>query len=66
MSQQNLGKKCRYSRDCPIFNGKELPPESDLTIWRNVFCYRGARGWVNCKKYQLYENQKQRSSIKYE
>jgi hypothetical protein len=65
MRQQNLGKKCRYASNCPIFQGVELPPEADLIIWRNVFCYRGLKGWSNCKKYQHFENRRLESSIKY-
>jgi len=55
MKEQNLGKKCRYSSKCPVYQGIEEPRNMDLTIWRNVFCYRGMKGWSNCHRFHAYE-----------
>jgi len=55
MKEQNLGNKCKYAGECPIFQGIEVPHNMDLTIWRNVFCYRGMKGWVNCTRFRSLE-----------
>jgi hypothetical protein len=59
MKEQNLGKKCKYASKCPIFQGTEVPHNMDLTIWRNVFCYRGKKGWVNCGQFHSFERGRQ-------
>ena len=55
MKEQNLGNKCKYAGNCPIFQGIEAPRNMSLTIWRNVFCYRGIKGWMNCPRFRLLE-----------
>ncbi len=47
----NLGSRCRYARDCEIFQGKKHDSQSSLLIHRNVFCNRGIKGWRNCDEY---------------
>jgi hypothetical protein len=53
-----LGKRCKYAETCPLYQGTGLPENMTRTIWRNVFCYRGEKGWSNCEKYRLYEEEK--------
>ena len=57
-----LGKRCPYAGECDIFqNKKERRPELSLTIYRNVFCNRGNKGWVNCEHYHNFETMHTRS-----
>jgi hypothetical protein len=56
MKEQNLGNKCTYAGNCPIFHGIGLPRNMNLTIWRNVFCYRGMKGWSNCPRFRTLEH----------
>jgi hypothetical protein len=56
MKEQNLGKKCRYTDRCPYYQGREKMGEMDLTIMRNVFCYRGRKGWQNCPQYKIFSS----------
>lgn len=51
----NLGNRCRYAKECPIFNGEEKISETPLTIFRNVFCNRGIKGWKNCERFNQLE-----------
>ncbi|RIJ47546.1 hypothetical protein D1614_13205 [Maribellus luteus] len=46
----NLGSRCRFARECDIFQGK-VAVNTPLPIYRNVFCNRGIKGWKNCEKY---------------
>lgn len=52
---KNLGNRCQYADICPVFKGEEKVSETPLSIYRNVFCNRGVKGWKNCKKYDEYE-----------
>jgi len=54
--ERNLGKRCRYAQTCSFFNGMGLPENTEQSLWRNVFCYRGVKGWSNCKQYLNFEN----------
>lgn len=54
---RNLGKRCKYAETCPMFKGHGLPEKMTKSIWRNVFCYRGIKGWSNCEKYHVYEEE---------
>lgn len=47
----NLGNRCKFARECEIFQGKKKVSKTPLTIYRNVFCNRGIKGWKNCEKY---------------
>ncbi len=49
-----MGKKCRFTDRCPYYQGREIMGDMDLTIMRNVFCYRGRKGWQNCPQYQEF------------
>jgi hypothetical protein len=54
---RNLGKRCRYATTCPLYQGDGIPENMTRTLWRNVFCYRGIKGWSNCEKYQEFEKE---------
>jgi hypothetical protein len=54
-----LGKRCPYAGDCAQYKGTGLPENMNLVLFRNVFCNRGIKGWSNCDKFQLYENENQ-------
>lgn len=47
---------CPYTKSCSIYQGKGDTGGVPLTIYRNVFCHRGIKGWSNCKDYN--NNQK--------
>jgi len=53
--ERNLGKRCRHAETCPLFHGVEIPEHMTLPVWRNVFCYRGSKGWVNCSRYHVIQ-----------
>jgi hypothetical protein len=55
--QKNLGQKCRYTEKCPQYNGDGIPDKITLNLWRNVFCYRGIKGWSNCQRYNEYNSE---------
>jgi hypothetical protein len=54
---RNLGKRCRYAGICPLYQGTGIPENMTRTLWRNVFCYRGIKGWSNCEKYHVFEKE---------
>jgi hypothetical protein len=54
---RNLGKRCKYADSCSLYQGKGLPENMTRTLWRNVFCYRGTKGWSNCDKYHEFEKE---------
>jgi hypothetical protein len=62
--QKNLGKKCRYAEKCPLYHGASIPDSMNLNLWRNVFCYRGIKGWSNCQRYKELENEGVKSTRK--
>jgi len=47
----NLGNRCKFAKDCPIFKGEEKVIDTPLPVFRNVFCNRGIKGWTNCNRY---------------
>lgn len=55
---RNLGKKCKYADTCDLYHGKGIPEDQSLSVWRNVFCYRGEKGWFNCWQYLIFEKEK--------
>lgn len=55
---RTLGKRCRYAETCPLFHGVGIPGNMTQTLYRNVFCYRGLKGWANCSKYKAFEEEK--------
>jgi len=46
----HLKQKCKFTQECPIYQGKEKTKEISLQIYKNVFCYRGEKGWAGCKR----------------
>ena len=50
-----LGKLCRYASECPAYKGKNKKIPVPVYILKNVFCNRGIKGWKNCKRFQLLE-----------
>jgi hypothetical protein len=46
---------CQYIKTCTIYMGKEETISTPLTVYKNVFCKRGLKGWNNCKKYLEYQ-----------
>ena len=53
----NLGYRCRFASECPIFKGDEKVREMPLPLYRNVFCNRGIKGWKNCERFNNIEIQ---------
>lgn len=54
---RNLGKRCKYSDTCPLYRGEGISENMTRTLWRNVFCYRGLKGWTNCSQYKLFQEE---------
>ena len=54
---RNLGTTCKYTADCKFYQGIGIPDNMKRSIWRNVYCYRGSKGWRNCLQYKEFENQ---------
>jgi hypothetical protein len=52
---RKLGKRCKYATTCPLFHGIGIPENMTQPLWRNVFCYRGIKGWTNCEKFKALE-----------
>ncbi len=50
-----LGKLCKYADICTVYNNENKKIEKPLFLIKNVFCNRGEKGWVNCKRYNLYK-----------
>ncbi len=48
-------KRWQYINTCPVYQGKEDTISTPLTVYKNVFCYRGINGRGNCKKYLEYQ-----------
>lgn len=51
---KNLSKMCKYTSQCPQYNGEGIPENMSVTLWRNVFCYRGQKGWAGCAKFMEF------------
>ncbi len=48
----NYRNRCRFAIECPIYNGEVKVNDTPLTIYRNVFCNRGIKGWNNCERFR--------------
>lgn len=53
-----LGKRCRFADECPVYQGKVNGLDSPQFLIKNVFCNRGIKGWKNCKRFNLLEQDK--------
>lgn len=51
--------KCKHTSNCSIYSGQESA-KLDIMLHRNIFCYRGIKGWSDCERY----NQLQKTQIK--
>ncbi len=51
----HLGKLCKYSGECTVYQNKNKRIKKPLFLIKNVFCNRGPKGWNNCKRFQLLE-----------
>jgi len=51
----NLGMRCGYAEECPVYRGETEVKDISLHLLRNVFCNRGKKGWSNCSRYTLLE-----------
>lgn len=51
----NLGLRCGYAEECPVYQGDTEVKEMPLHLLRNVFCNRGQKGWKNCARFRLLE-----------
>lgn len=54
-----LGKRCRFADECPVYKGEIKKLGTPLFLIKNVFCNRGIKGWKNCKRFQLLEENKE-------
>lgn len=48
---------CKYLKKCEVYQGEISTGEIPPTIYKNVFCHRGLKGWKNCKKYLDFKKQ---------
>ncbi|MFW6370490.1 MAG: hypothetical protein ACOC10_04715 [Bacteroidota bacterium] len=51
----NLGKLCKYARECSVYKNNNNELKKPVFLIRNVFCNRGAKGWNNCLRYTSYQ-----------
>ena len=52
MAGSNLGRKCIFANECSVYQGQKIIRDIPVTIYRNVFCYNGEKGWKNCEIYR--------------
>ncbi len=48
---------CQYTHTCPIYQGTKEIKVSSLSIYKNVFCHRGIKGWNNCEQYLIFSKE---------
>ncbi len=54
MIDRNMGKRCIYSDQCHIYQGKaEL--KQPLFLVKNIFCNNGYRWWSKCEVFKQFE-----------
>lgn len=46
---------CQYIKTCPVYQGDKETNGTPLTLYKNVFCHRGIKGWNNCSQYIDYK-----------
>jgi len=51
----NLGRRCKYAGECPVYQNEIKTLGKPIYLIRNVFCNRGHKGWNNCKRYLALE-----------
>ncbi len=50
-----LGRRCKYAKECPAYQGKIKNLKKPIFLIRNVFCNRGIKGWSNCARFNALE-----------
>lgn len=55
---------CQYAKSCPIYKGEEDTNGIPLTLYKNVFCRRGFKGWKGCNKFLENRMHEKKSIIK--
>ena len=50
-----LGMRCKYAEECPVYSGETEVDQMPLHLLRNVFCNRGNKGWKNCSRFLMLE-----------
>ncbi|MBN2635188.1 MAG: hypothetical protein JXR61_02880 [Prolixibacteraceae bacterium] len=53
-----LGKLCKYAKNCPVYQNEIADLNKPIMIIRNVFCNRGIKGWTNCARFNALEEGK--------
>lgn len=53
----HLGKLCKYTSVCTVYKNENNRIDKPIFIIKNVFCNRGHKGWSNCKRFLLYEQE---------
>lgn len=64
MFRMNLGSRCQFADECKIYQGKKIISDVPLSIYRNVFCNRGIKGWKNCTEYNVLMDEKTKTNTK--
>jgi hypothetical protein len=54
----HLGKVCPYADTCPVYHEEVEGMKRPTYLIKNVFCNRGIKGWRNCKRFNLLEENK--------
>lgn len=49
---------CQFAKTCPVYKGQTSINETPLPVYKNVFCYRGIKGWNNCDQFIEFNKQK--------
>lgn len=53
-----LGRLCKYAKECPAYQDKIKDIGKPIFLIRNVFCNRGMKGWSNCVRFNALEEGK--------
>ncbi|MGQ8336573.1 hypothetical protein ACUNWD_08490 [Sunxiuqinia sp. A32] len=57
--ERYLGRLCPYASDCPVYQGTLKIKGINFFIIKNVFCNRNYKGWKNCKRFELADNNRE-------
>lgn len=56
---------CQYAKSCSFYQGEEDTNGIPLTLYRNIFCRRGFKGWKGCGKYLENKLLEKKYNLKY-
>lgn len=56
MISNNMGYRCKYANECPVYLAKSYNGDIPHYLFKNIYCNRGKKGWINCDTYNAYEN----------